>query len=257
MQVGASTLAVHLWPPEPMKGIPEPPASGPETAMIPKQHIHILPPGNAMLLSSHRTVDIGTRGEVNIPHTFLRNCFSPAITSSTQVTAHVVIRTQDVARIALHAAAAVESAAAQKQSADNQYLQLCSFECQLRISPGSSSPVLGKLAHNLDDFHLWRIHKLEAVSAAHTVSLDRLIYMYRDQLAVDMFLSHNGSHLIRTVPASPATAFPKWHSVQLTLNVSLLHGLAGGLSVCHCSYRAIMAHYLVSTSTAHMDVAVP
>ena len=164
MQVAPSTLAVHLWPPEP---VPEPPASGPAAAMLPKGHFQILPPGNAMLLSSDRKVNVGKRS-VNIPRTFLRKCFSPPITSSTQVTAHVIIRTQDVARLPPLAAAAAESAAALYQSANNHYVQLHPFECNL-LETGGRTPILSKIAHNLDAFPSCRIYKLEAVSFIHAV----------------------------------------------------------------------------------------
>ena len=168
IQVAPSTLAVHLWPPEPVEGIPEPPASEPTAAIIPKGQFHILPPGNAMLLSSDRTVDVG-KWQVPIPSTFLLQCFSPPITTTTQVTAHVVTRTQDVARLPPDAAAAAESAAAQSQSANNHYSQLQPFECKLRNSGGRPVPVLSRFGHNLDAFQSWRIYKLEAVSAAHAV----------------------------------------------------------------------------------------
>ena len=167
IQVAPSTLVVHVWPPEPVEGVPEPPASEPAAAMLPNQHFRVLPPGNAMLLPSDRKVDAG-KFRIPIPSTFPLQCFSPPITSSTQVTAHVVIRTQDVARLPPDAAAVTESAAVQNQSANNHYLQLQPFQCNL-LHPGGRAPSLTKLARNLHPFQSWRINKLEAVSAAHAV----------------------------------------------------------------------------------------
>ena len=89
-------------------------------------HFHILPPGNAMLLSYDHTVVVGSGG-LCVPRTFLRKCFSPPITSSTQVTVDVVIRTQDVSKLPPDAGFITESAAAE---ANNQYLQLPSFVCK-------------------------------------------------------------------------------------------------------------------------------
>ena len=151
-----------------MEGVPEPPALGPAAAMIPKHHFHILPPGNAMLLSSDRKVNVSGR-QVCIPRTFVRQCFSPPITSTTQVTAHVVVRTQDVARLPPDAAAAADSAAAQSQSANNHYSQLQPFECNLRDRGGGHAHVLSRFGHNLHAFQSWRIYKLEAVSGAQAV----------------------------------------------------------------------------------------
>ena len=140
IQVGPSTLAVHLWPPEPVEGVPEPPAPEPAAAMLAKNHFHILPSGRAMLLSSDRKVDLGSKRfkRIHIPRSFLLQCFSPPITSSTQVTAHVVIRTQDVAKLPPGAAAAAEAAAVQDPSADKKYIQLQSFECNLVASQPSA-----------------------------------------------------------------------------------------------------------------------
>ena len=166
-QVAPSTLAVHVWPPEPVEGVPEPLAVASTAAMLPEQQFNTPPPGNAMLLSSGRKLDVGrggTQANINIPNSFLSKGFNPPISSGTQVTAHVVIRTQDVARLPPDAAAAAETAASQNQSANNHYVQLQSFECRLRVPAGRNAD-LTKLAHNLDAFQFWRIHKLEAVSA--------------------------------------------------------------------------------------------
>ena len=150
--------------------MPEPPALGHAAGMLPKGHVYILPSGNVMLLSSDRKVDVGRHRKIPIPRTFLSQCFSPPITSSTQVTAHVVIRTQDVARLPPDVAAAAESAAAPNHPANNHYLHLHPFECNL-WDPGGQAPALTRFACNLDAFQSWSFHKLEAVSAAHaTVS---------------------------------------------------------------------------------------
>ena len=153
-----------------MEGVQEPPAPDPAAAMIPKHHFHILPPGNAMLLSSGRKVDVGTRRKVHIPSSFLLKCFNPPITSSIQVTVHVVIRTQDVAALPPDAAAAAGSAAGQNQSGNNHYLQLQPFECKLQNPGAGRTPDLSRFAQNFNAFQSWRIYKLEAVSALHAIA---------------------------------------------------------------------------------------
>ena len=166
VQVDSSTLVLHLWPPE---GLPEPPpptepvADAPEellAARIPRGQFLIVSPGNAMLLQPGRKLDVG-KWQVHPPRTFLLQCFSPPITSSTQVTAHVVIRTQDVARLPPDAAAV-----AQKQSVTGGFSQLPVFECKLYNTGGSHSPPhLTGFAQNLRAFASWSLYKLHAVSA--------------------------------------------------------------------------------------------
>ena len=150
-----------------MDAIPELPASGPAAAMLPSQQLHLLSPGNAMLLSSGRKVDVASR-LINVPLSFLHTCFSPPIISSTQATAHVVIRTQDVTRLPPDAAPAAGYAGTHSQSAENHFLQLHTFECNV-YNPGGHTPALRGFAHSLDAFQSWRIYKLEAVSFAHAV----------------------------------------------------------------------------------------
>ena len=181
VQVNSSTLAFHLWPPE---GVPEPPpptesvADAPEeliAAAISKKQLLILSPGNAMLLSPDRKVHLDHYG-IPIPFTFLCTCFSPPITSSTQVTAHVVIRTQDVARLPPDAAAV-----AHKQSATPGFSQLPPFVCTLSIGGRAGqhradvAPHLTYFAQNLHAFPSWSNYKLQAVSAGHSFHLGYLV----------------------------------------------------------------------------------
>ena len=138
----------------------EPVADAPEellAARIPNGEFLILSPGNAMLLPTNRRVD-RDHTRIYIPRTFLLRCFSPPITSSTQVTAHVVIRTQDVARLP------PDADVAQKQSATTGCLHLPMFECNLYNTAGIT-PCLSSIAQILRSFGSWRLYKLQAVSA--------------------------------------------------------------------------------------------